>query len=124
LIEFDCGLSNGDINVVRRENQELFKQLEEVGEQAAKTQKAIEQERLTKELEDTKQALAAAESKGAENAKIMAELEGQLSRRLEEVAAVDSQVLGIPKSTKSFCSLSSCIELIKRLLACSALRLW
>lgn len=92
--------SGGDIAILRRENQELFKQLEEVKQQAARNQKAFEesaqqeQDRLTTELEDAKRALAAAESKNAENAKVMAELEAQLSRRLEEAAAIDNQVLG------------------------------
>ena len=94
--------ANGDIDVIRRENQDLFKQLEEVKELAAKNQKAFEesaqqeQNRLTAELDSAKRALAAAESKNAENAKVMAELEAQLSGRLEEIAVVDNQVLGTP----------------------------
>ena len=76
--------------------------MEEVKELAAKNQKAFEesaqqeQNRLTAELDSAKRALAAAESKNAENAKVMAELETQLSGRLEEIAAVDNQVLGTP----------------------------
>ena len=92
--------ANGDIDVIRRENQDLFKQLEEVKAAAEKNQKAFEesaqqeQNRLTAELDSAKRALAAAESKNGENAKVMAELESQLSGRLEEIAVVDSQVLG------------------------------
>ena len=94
--------SAGDINIIRRENQDLFKQLEEVKELAAKNQKAFEesaqqeQNRLTAELDSAKRALTAAEAKNADNAKIMAELEAQLSSRLEEIAVVDNQVIGMP----------------------------
>ena len=94
--------ANGNINVIRRENQDLFKQLEEVKAAAARNQKAFEesaqqeQNRLTAELDSAKRALAAAESKNGENAKVMAELEAQLSGRLEEIAVMDNQVLGTP----------------------------
>ena len=99
--------SAGDINIIRRENQDLFKQLEEVKAAAEKNQKAFEesaqqeQNRLTAELDSAKRALAAAESKNSENAKVMAELEAQLSHRLEEVVVMDNQVLGTLKCSKS-----------------------
>jgi len=96
----------GDIEIVRRENTALFKQLEENRLTAERNQKAIEesaaaeQERLKKELADTQKALKeareAAETQAKANTDCIGDLHSQLERRLDEALAVDEKFLSKP----------------------------